>query len=91
MRLQNKVAAVTGGAQGIGRAIVEKFHSEGACVALLDIDEARGSAVATNLGESDPGVLFMRCDIAREADVERAFATRVKQFGGSISSSTTRE
>lgn len=82
MRLQNKVAAVTGGAQGIGRAIVEKFHSEGACVALLDIDEARGSAVATTLGESDPGVLFMRCDITREADVERAFAAMEEQFGG---------
>jgi NAD(P)-dependent dehydrogenase (short-subunit alcohol dehydrogenase family) len=82
MRLQNKVAAVTGGAQGIGRAIVEKFHSEGARVALLDIDEARGSAVATTLGESDPGVLFMRCDITREADVERAFAAMVEQFGG---------
>jgi NAD(P)-dependent dehydrogenase (short-subunit alcohol dehydrogenase family) len=82
MRLQNKVAAVTGGAQGIGRAIVEKFHSEGARVALLDIDEVRGSAVATTLDESDPGVLFMRCDITREADVERAFAATVEQFGG---------
>jgi NAD(P)-dependent dehydrogenase (short-subunit alcohol dehydrogenase family) len=82
MRLQNKVAAVTGGAQGIGRAIVEKFHSEGARVALLDIDEERGSAVATTLGESSPGVLFMRCDITREADVERAFAATVEQFGG---------
>jgi NAD(P)-dependent dehydrogenase (short-subunit alcohol dehydrogenase family) len=82
MRLQNKVAAVTGGAQGIGRAIVEKFHSEGARVALLDIDEVRGSVVATTLGESDPGVLFMRCDITREADVERAFAAMVEQFGG---------
>ena len=82
MRLQNKVAAVTGGAQGIGRAIVEKFHSEGARVALLDIDEVRGSAAATTLGESDPGVLFMRCDITREADVERAFAAMVEQFGG---------
>lgn len=82
MRLQNKVAAVTGGAQGIGRAIVEKFHSEGARVALLDIDEVRGSAVATTLGGSDPGVLFMRCDITREADVERAFAAMEEQFGG---------
>jgi NAD(P)-dependent dehydrogenase (short-subunit alcohol dehydrogenase family) len=82
MRLQNKVATVTGGAQGIGRAIVEKFHSEGARVALLDIDEERGSAVATTLGESSPGVLFMRCDITREADVERAFAATAEQFGG---------
>ena len=82
MRLQNKVAVVTGGAQGIGRAIVEKFHGEGARVALLDIDEARGLEVETILGGSDDGVLFVRCDITREADVERAFAATGQQFSG---------
>jgi NAD(P)-dependent dehydrogenase (short-subunit alcohol dehydrogenase family) len=82
MRLQDKVAVVTGGAQGIGRAIVEKFHSEGARVALLDIDEVRGTTVATTLGESDASVLFVRCNITREPDVERAFAATREQFGG---------
>ena len=82
MRLQNKVAVVTGGAQGIGRAIVEKFHSEGARVALLDIDETRGTEVAATLGESDASILFVRCDITREADVERAIAATREQFGG---------
>lgn len=82
MRLQNKVAAVTGGAQGIGRAIVEKFHREGARVALLDIDEARGKNVAATHGGPDVGVLFVCCDITSEADVQRAIATTVAQFGG---------
>jgi NAD(P)-dependent dehydrogenase (short-subunit alcohol dehydrogenase family) len=82
MRLQNKVAVVTGGGQGIGRAIVEKFHIEGARVALLDIDEVRGMEVATTLGESDASVLFLRCDITREADVEQAIAATGERFGG---------
>lgn len=82
MRLQNKVAVVTGGARGIGRAIVEKFHHEGARVALLDIDEERGASVETTLGGPDAGVVFVRCDITREADVERAIAATREQFGG---------
>ena len=82
MRLQNKVAVITGGAQGIGRAIVEKFHGEGARVALLDIDEARGMEVERILGGSDDGALFVRCDITREADVERAIAATRQQFDG---------
>jgi NAD(P)-dependent dehydrogenase (short-subunit alcohol dehydrogenase family) len=82
MRLQNKVAVITGGAQGIGRAIVEKFHGEGARVALLDIDEARGLEVERILGGSDDGALFVRCDITREAEVERAIAATRQQFTG---------
>ena len=82
MRLQNKVAVVTGGAQGIGRAIVEKFHHEAAHIALLDIDEERGKTVETTLGGPDAGVLFVRCDITCEADVERAIAATREQFGG---------
>ena len=82
MRLQNKIAAVTGGAQGIGRAIVEKFQAEGARVALLDIDEARGTETETTLGGPERGVLFVRCDITSEADVERAMAATVERFGG---------
>ena len=50
MRLENKVAVVTGGAQGIGQAVVEKFVAEGAKVALLDIDEPRGRATAEASG-----------------------------------------
>lgn len=78
MRLENKVAVVTGGAQGIGQACVEKFVAEGARVALLDIDEPRGRAEAERLGSA---VRFIRCDITREADVAAAIAETVETFG----------
>lgn len=78
MRLENKVAVVTGGAQGIGQAIVQKFVAEGARVALLDIDEPRGRAEAERHGDA---VRFIRCDITREADVAAAIAGTVEAFG----------
>ena len=81
MRLENKVAVVTGGAQGIGQAVVEKFVAEGAKVALLDIDEPRGRATAEVLGGEEAGVRFIRCDITREADVSSAIAETVTAFG----------
>lgn len=78
MRLENKVAVVTGGAQGIGQAVVQKFVAEGARVALLDIDEPRGRAEAERHGDA---VRFIRCDITREADVAAAIAGTVEAFG----------
>lgn len=81
MRLENKVAVVTGGAQGIGRATVEKFQIEGAKVALLDIDEARGAEAAATLGDPEAGVIFLRCDITLEAEVEAAIAATVERWG----------
>jgi NAD(P)-dependent dehydrogenase (short-subunit alcohol dehydrogenase family) len=81
MRLENKVAVVTGGAQGIGQAVVEKFVAEGAKVALLDIDEPRGRATAMALGAEERGVSFFRCDITREAEVAAAVAGTIEAFG----------
>jgi 3-oxoacyl-[acyl-carrier protein] reductase len=53
-RLADKVALVTGGAQGIGRAIVQKLAQEGARVTFLDRDEAAGAATARELGGAGP-------------------------------------
>jgi NAD(P)-dependent dehydrogenase (short-subunit alcohol dehydrogenase family) len=59
---------VTGGANGIGAAIVRSFHSQDACVCFCDTDAAAGAALAKELGER---VTFTRVDLTREAQVVR--------------------
>lgn len=61
-RLANKIALVTGGANGLGRAIVERFAAEGAAVVLTDVDAAAGEALAKAVNG-----LFVRHDVADEA------------------------
>lgn len=77
-RLSEKTAIVTGGASGIGRAIVEQFVAEGAKVVVADIQEELGTALAARL----TGVVFQRTDVTREADVEAVVARAVAEFGG---------
>jgi NAD(P)-dependent dehydrogenase (short-subunit alcohol dehydrogenase family) len=81
-RLAGKVAVVTGGAQGIGRAIVEKFAQEGARVSFLDRDEAAGAATARELGGGPTSVTFTRADVTREDEVGAALAQVVRRHGG---------
>lgn len=80
MRLVGKVAVVTGGAQGIGRATVEKMHAEGAHVAAYDIDVGRGAALESAFGAERPP-LFVRCDVTSEAEIVDAFARVRDRFG----------
>ena len=71
-RLDGKVAVVTGGASGMGRATVELFLHEGARVLVADLNEENGRALLGDLdraGLSD-GVEFVRVDVAEETDVE---------------------
>jgi len=82
-KLSGKVAIVTGGASGMGRATVMRFLAEGAKVMVADLNEANGSetvAVAKAQGHAD-SVAFMRCDVAREVDVDALVADTVKRFG----------
>jgi NAD(P)-dependent dehydrogenase (short-subunit alcohol dehydrogenase family) len=76
--LSGKVAIVTGGASGIGRAAVERFVAEGARVVIADIDEGRGEELAAELG--DP-VAFQRTDVSDADDVQAAVDVAVEQFG----------
>jgi len=75
-RLVGRVALISGGAWGIGRAAAELFAREGAKVAIADIDEAAGAALARELG-----ALFLPTDVTGEAAVRAAVATVERQFG----------
>lgn len=76
--LEGKVAVVTGAASGIGLGTAQLFVSEGAHVVLADIDDERGSAAASELGES---AVYVHTDVTSDADVEAAVAKAVEEFG----------
>jgi len=78
MRLEGKVAAITGAASGFGRAAARRFVAEGAKVVIGDIQEAEGQAVAKELGDS---AVFIRCNVTREDDVAALVDTAVSSFG----------
>ena len=76
MRLQDRIAIVTGAARGIGFAIAERFAAEGASVMMSDIDDQEGEAAAKSIGAS-----FMHCDVAKAADVNALVAATSAKFG----------
>jgi NAD(P)-dependent dehydrogenase (short-subunit alcohol dehydrogenase family) len=78
--LDNKTAIVTGGAQGIGRAIVERFVEEGVRVVLADIDEPAGEVVESELAEQGQ-IRFIECDVSERLDVRNLIAETVDAFG----------
>ena len=80
-RLAGKVALVTGGAQGIGHAIVGKFAAEGARVSFLDREEAAGAAAARELSGGGAEVAFIRADVTREHEVKAAVEEVVGRAG----------
>ena len=80
-RLGGRTAFVTGGARGIGRAIVEKFAAEGAAVTFVDIDGEEGRKTAEELSADGRSVAFGRADITCEGDVDRAIAGAVDRHG----------
>lgn len=80
-RLENKVAVITGGAQGIGKATTEKFLNEGAAVAVWDIDEIKGSEFCEGLKSSGYNVKFFKVDVADENNVKENVQNVVNEFG----------
>jgi len=77
-RLDGKVAIVTGGASGMGRATVQRFVEEGARVVIGDVQGEPGAAFARELGTA---ARFQLTDVSREADVEALVAHALDEFG----------
>lgn len=74
--LGGRVCIVTGGAQGIGEACARRFAREGAKTVIVDIDDARGQALARDLGG-----LYMHCDVGDKADVDAVVAKTIHAHG----------
>ncbi len=75
-RLEGRVATVTGGASGIGRAAVRRLAAEGARVVVADVDPDTGKAAADEVGG-----MFVQCDVTSESDVEALYGTAVEAYG----------
>jgi 3-oxoacyl-[acyl-carrier protein] reductase len=80
-RLENKVAIITGGAAGIGKATVEKFAAEGAVVSIWDVNEEKGKALVNALTQAGHLCEFRKVNVALLAEVTRAVAGVVEKYG----------
>ncbi|WP_433594861.1 3-oxoacyl-ACP reductase FabG [Lysinibacillus xylanilyticus] len=78
MRLNNKVAIITGAANGIGYAAAERFIEEGAFVVIADFNEDAGVSAAEHLGDQ---ALFVQVDVADRESVKNLVATVIEQMG----------
>lgn len=80
-RVTGKVAMVTGGASGIGRAIAELLAEEGASVVLTDVDELNGPEVVTGIAKNGGDALFLHQDVASEPRWAEVVAAVERRFG----------
>ncbi|MEV5033139.1 SDR family NAD(P)-dependent oxidoreductase [Sphingobium sp. LMC3-1-1.1] len=80
--LAGKVAVVTGGASGIGRATAELLAAQGAAVMIADLDESNASAAADAITASGGRALALRADMREEGQVRAAIEATVAHFGG---------
>ena len=72
-RLDGKLAVVTGGASGIGRAVAQRFASSGACVRVLDIDENAAQTVVEEIAAAGGNAKAYSCDVSQRDNVEAVF------------------
>ena len=76
MKLQNRIALITGAARGIGLAIAERFVAEGAIVTIADVLDAEGEAAAKSIG-----AYYVHCDVSKSDDIRSTVAAVVDAHG----------
>jgi NAD(P)-dependent dehydrogenase (short-subunit alcohol dehydrogenase family) len=81
MRLQDKVALITGGTSGIGEATAILFAREGASVAITGRDEKRGHPVTAKILQSGGKAIFIRTDVRKSGECRRAVDETLRAFG----------
>ncbi|MEM7029581.1 MAG: SDR family NAD(P)-dependent oxidoreductase [Chloroflexota bacterium] len=81
MRLEGKVAIVTGAAKGIGAAIALRYSQEGASVVAVDVNADGVSETAAAINEAGGNAVAMTCDISDEAQVDATFASVMEKHG----------
>ncbi|WP_320537080.1 SDR family oxidoreductase [Pseudarthrobacter sp. IC2-21] len=81
MKLKSRTAIVTGGAGGIGQGIVRRFLTEGAKVAIVDIDQEQGNQLLAEL-EGKGEAIFIHLDISKAENADTIVAQTVEHFGG---------
>jgi NAD(P)-dependent dehydrogenase (short-subunit alcohol dehydrogenase family) len=77
--MQDRVAVVTGAANGIGAATTHSLHQQGAKVALLDVDQTGDKLLADQLGAER--ALFVACDVTSEEQVAAVVGATIDHFG----------
>ncbi|WP_350582769.1 SDR family NAD(P)-dependent oxidoreductase, partial [Pseudomonas sp. HY2-MNA-CIBAN-0224] len=79
MQIKENSFLVTGGASGLGEAVVRAIVAQGGKVVIADLNETVGSALVAELGDN---TRFVRCDVTSGDEVQAAVDTAEKEFGG---------
>lgn len=82
LRLEGRVAVITGGASGLGRATAKRFAEEGAHVVLADLNPDRGAEAKREIETSyNRRAIFVKCDVGREEDIDQLVKRADDEFG----------
>ncbi|HKU27131.1 MAG TPA: SDR family NAD(P)-dependent oxidoreductase [Candidatus Sulfotelmatobacter sp.] len=81
LSLERHVAVITGGASGIGRGIAVRFAELGASVSVLDIDDEKGTQIASQLRSENADAIFSKCDVRSAHDCRNAVESIIQKWG----------